>query len=41
MRIDSPLIKAADAITLDSSYLTFDNQVKEILDLANKIIYEG
>ena len=40
-RIDSPLIKAEDAITLDSSYLTFDNQVKEIIDLANKIIYEG
>lgn len=40
-RIDSPLIKAADAITLDSSYLTFDDQVKEIIDLANKIIYEG
>ena len=30
-RIDSPLIKAADAITLDSSYLTFDDQVKEII----------
>ena len=40
-RIDSPLIKAADAIALDSSYLTFDGQVKEIIDLANKIIYEG
>lgn len=40
-RIDSPLIKAEDAITLDSSYLTFDDQVKEIIDLANKIIYEG
>ena len=40
-RIDSPLIKAADAIALDSSYLTFDDQVKEIIDLANKIIYEG
>jgi len=40
-RIDSPLVKAADAIALDSSYLTFDDQVKEIIDLANKIIYEG
>ena len=40
-RIDSPLIKAEDAITLDSSYLTFDDQVKQIIDLANKIIYEG
>ena len=39
-RTDSPLIKAADAITLDSSYLTFDDQVKEIIDLDNKIIYE-
>ena len=40
-RIDSPLVKAADAIALDSSYLTFDDQVKQIIDLANKIIYEG
>ena len=40
-RIDSPLIKAADAIALDSSYLTFDGQVREIIELANKIIYEG
>jgi len=40
-RIDSPLVKAADAIALDSSYLTFDDQVKQIIDLANKVIYEG
>ncbi len=40
-RLDSPLIKAEDAIVLDSSYLTFEDQVKRIVDLANKIIYEG
>ncbi|MAJ50812.1 MAG: cytidylate kinase [Flammeovirgaceae bacterium] len=40
-RLDSPLIKAEDAIVLDSSYLIFEDQVKKIVDLANKIIYEG
>ena len=40
-RLDSPLIKAKDAITLDSSYLTLGDQVKKIVNIANKIIHEG
>ena len=40
-RSESPLIKAKDAITLDSSYLTLEDQVKKIVDIAKKIIYEG
>ena len=40
-RSESPLIKAKDAITLDSSYLTLDDQVKKIVEMAKKIIHEG
>lgn len=40
-RLDSPLIRAKDAVALDSSHLTFENQVEKILELANKIIYES
>ena len=40
-RSESPLIKAKDAITLDSSYLTLEDQVKKIVEMAKKIIYEG
>ena len=40
-RSESPLIKAKDAITLDSSYLTLEDQVKKIVDMAKKMIYEG
>tara|TARA_B100000575_G_C22930713_1_gene539376 strand:+ start:95 stop:778 length:684 start_codon:yes stop_codon:yes gene_type:complete len=40
-RLESPLIKANDAITLDSSYLTLEDQVKKIVDIAKKIIHEG
>ena len=37
-RADSPLRQADDAITLDNSFLTFDEQVSQIVVLANKII---
>ena len=40
-RFESPLVKAKDAITLDSSYLTLEDQVKKIVDIAKKIIHEG
>ena len=37
-RADSPLRQADDAITLDNSFLNFDEQVSQIVVLANKII---
>ena len=40
-RFESPLVKAKDAIILDSSYLTLEDQVKKIVEMAKKIIYEG
>jgi len=39
-RTDSPLTKAQDAITVDNSNLTLDEQFNFILDLANKKISE-
>ena len=40
-RVDSPLKKAKDAIELDTSYLTFDEQVHKIVVLAEKRINES
>jgi cytidylate kinase len=37
-RADSPLRQAEDAIILDNSFLTFDEQVDKIIVLANEII---
>ena len=42
-RIDSsrevgPLIKVSDAIEIDTSYIDFEDQVAQIVDLAKKII---
>lgn len=35
-RKESPLVKAADALELDTSYLTFDEQVSTIVNMAKK-----
>ena len=37
-RSDSPLVKADDAIEIDSTSLTFDEQVDKIVTLANELI---
>lgn len=37
-REESPLIKANDAIELDTSKLTFNSQVNKIIELANNVI---
>ncbi|GIM60101.1 cytidylate kinase [Capnocytophaga canis] len=37
-RKESPLLKAKDAVEIDNSNLTFDQQVQKILDLANQRI---
>ncbi|MFC0604804.1 (d)CMP kinase [Winogradskyella pulchriflava] len=37
-REDSPLVKAEDAIEIDNSDLTIDEQLETLLNLANKII---
>lgn len=37
-RAESPLFRAEDAVDVDTSYLNFDEQVKKIIDLANKKI---
>ncbi|GAB4236428.1 MAG: (d)CMP kinase [Ekhidna sp.] len=39
-RSDSPLVKAGDAIEIDTSGLTLNQQVDKIVELAEKIIYE-
>jgi len=39
-RIESPLTKAADAVEIDTSHLTFADQVEIILDLARERINE-
>lgn len=39
-RKESPLIKAADAVEMDTSHLTVDDQVKKILDLARERMNE-
>lgn len=35
----SPLRKAADAVELDTSFLTFEEQINRVLNLAEEIIY--
>ena len=37
-RAESPLVRAEDAVDLDTSYLDFDDQVKKIVELANEKI---
>jgi cytidylate kinase len=37
-REDSPLLKAEDAMEVDNSFMTFDEQVNKIVDLAEMII---
>jgi cytidylate kinase len=37
-RKESPLTKASDAVEMDTSHLTFDDQVEKILDLARERI---
>src|SRR5690554_1149473 len=37
-RQESPLVKAADALEVDTSYLTFEEQVSTIVDMAKKKI---
>ena len=36
-RAESPLIKVADAVEIDTSTLTFSQQVDQILDLVKKV----
>lgn len=38
-RSDSPLKRADDAVEIDTSYLTLNQQIKKIVQLAEKIIY--
>ena len=38
-RQDSPLMKAKGAIEIDTSYLTFQEQVDKIMEYANQLIY--
>ncbi|TLV02375.1 (d)CMP kinase [Dyadobacter luticola] len=40
-RAESPLIKAEDAVLIDNSEMTFDEQVQLTIDLANQQIYAG
>ena len=40
-REESPLRKSEDAIEIDTSNLTFDEQVQQVVDLAKAIIYES
>ncbi len=40
-RLDSPLKKANDAVEIDTTDLTFDDQVDKIVKLAEHIIYES
>lgn len=40
-REDSPLKKADDAIEIDTSHLTLDQQIDKIVTMAKSIIYEG
>ena len=37
-REDSPLVKAEDAIEIDNSSLTLDEQFQTLLNLANEVI---
>jgi len=36
-RVDSPLVKAEDAIEIDNSYLNREEQFQVVLDLVNDI----
>lgn len=38
-REESPLAKASDAVTLDTTHLTFDAQVQQVVDWARAIIH--
>ncbi len=38
-REESPLAKASDAVTLDTTHLTFDGQVQQVVDWARAIIH--
>lgn len=40
-RKESPLAKASDAITLDTTHLTFDAQVEQVVDWARAIIHSS
>lgn len=40
-RTESPLVKAEDAIEIDTSDLTFDDQVHKIVVLAKEVIHAG
>lgn len=40
-REDSPLKKADDAIEIDTTHLTLDQQIDKIVEMAESIIYEG
>ncbi|MEM6734845.1 MAG: (d)CMP kinase [Bacteroidota bacterium] len=40
-REDSPLRQAKDAVVVDTSHLTLDDQVKKIVNLANRMIHEN
>ena len=39
LREESPLRRASDAVEIDTSYLTFEEQVRKVVDLAKEIIY--
>ena len=40
-REDSPLKMAEDAIEIDTSYLTLDEQIDKIVSMAESLIYES
>lgn len=40
-RADSPLVQTNDAIEIDTSYLTLNQQIEKIVQLAEEIIYEN
>ena len=37
-RAESPLIKVSDAVEIDTTHLTFDEQVAQIVQLAKEVI---
>ncbi len=39
-RVDSPLIKAADAVEIDTTHLTLEDQIFQVTEMANKLIHE-
>jgi cytidylate kinase len=38
-RSESPLLKVSDAVEIDTSSLTFSEQVKQIIDLVKKVTF--